>query len=206
MQFCADKRAEWKARSTRCPCPCPLSPSRIAAPVRSANDGFFVVARPLARSTLFRSRVRCSATRGRPCPRPTRSRAGTWRRSRRHSTVALLALPVFGETMALTIALRLALGCVYESPFSRCLEYWLIHNAAQDLCVSYHLASDRDIVNRQHRGQKASHTRFYTRSRRFFPAATSTQTREFTESRDQTHSHRSQNREKFQKHPVAGER
>ena len=73
--------------------------------------------------------------------------------------------------MALTIALRLALGCVYESPFSRCLEYWLIHNAAQDLCVSYHLASDRDIVNRQHRGQKASHTRFYTRSRRFFPAA-----------------------------------
>ena len=140
MQFCADKRAEWKARSTRCPCPCPLSPSRIAAPVRSANDGFFVVARPLARSTLFRSRVRCSATRGRPCPRPTRSRAGTWRRSRRHSTVALLALPVFGETMALTIALRLALGCVYESPFSRCLEYWLIHNAAQDLCVSYHLA------------------------------------------------------------------
>ena len=118
MQFCADKRAEWKARSTRCPCPCPLSPSRIAAPVRSANDGFFVVARPLARSTLFRSRVRCSATRGRPCPRPTRSRAGTWRRSRRHSTVALLALPAFGETRALTIALRLALGCVYESPFS----------------------------------------------------------------------------------------
>ena len=138
MQFCADKRAEWKARSTRCPCPCPLSPSRThacAAPVRSANDGFFVVARPLARSTLFRSRVRCSATRGRPCPRPTRSRAGTWRRSRRHSTVALLALPAFGETRALTIALRLALGCVYESPFSlsRVLAY--PQRSTRPLCV-----------------------------------------------------------------------
>ena len=117
------------------PCPCPLSPSRIAAPVRSANDGFFVVARPLARSTLFRSRVRCSATRGRPCPRPTRSRAGTWRRSRRHSTVALLALPAFGETRALTIALRLALGCVYESPFSlsRVLAY--PQRSTRPLCV-----------------------------------------------------------------------
>ena len=135
MQFCADKRAEWKARSTRCPCPCPLSPSRIAAPVRSANDGFFVVARPLARSTLFRSRVRCSGTRGRPYPRPTRSRAGTWRRSRRHSTVALLALPVFGETRALTIALLLALGCVYESPFSlsRVLAY--PQRSTRPLCV-----------------------------------------------------------------------
>ena len=147
MQFCADKRAEWKARSTRCPCPCPLSPSRIAAPVRSANDGFFVVARPLARSTLFRSRVRCSATRGRPCPRPTRSRAGTWRRSRRHSTVALLALPAFGETRALTIALRLALGCVYESPFSlsRVLAY--PQRSTRPLCVissrMYRLSRDR---------------------------------------------------------------
>ena len=166
MQFCADKRAEWKAHSTRCPCPCPLSPSRIVAPVRSANDGFFVVARPLARSTLFRSRVRCSATRGRPCPRPTRSRAGTWRRSRRHSTVALLALPVFGETMALTIALRLALGCVYESPFSRCLEYWLIHNAAQDLCVSYHLACISRSAIANSIAHSGAHTHTHTHTER----------------------------------------
>ena len=176
MQFCADKRAEWKARSTRCPCPCPLSPSRIAAPVRSANDGFFVVARPLARSTLFRSRVRCSATRGRPCPRPTRSRAGTWRRSRRHSTVALLALPAFGETRAQTIALQLALSCVYESP-SRCLEYWLIHNlrSTRPLCV---------ISSRMYRDRLYM---IYRLSR-------------FANSRSHTH------RQRTQRHPVAGER
>ena len=130
MQFCADKRSEWKARSTRCPCPSPcaahmppLTLTRARHLIRFANDSFFAVARPLARSTLFRSRVRCSARRGRPCPRPTRSRAGTstWRRSRRHSTVALLALPAFGEARALTIALRLALDCVCDSPFFRVL-------------------------------------------------------------------------------------
>ena len=170
MQFCADKRAEWKARSTRCPCPCPLSPSRIAAPVRSANDGFFVVARPLARSTLFRSRVRCSATRGRPCPRPTRSRAGTWRRSRRHSTVALLALPAFGETRALTIALRLTLGCVYESPFSlsRVLAY--PQHSTRPLCVissRMYIAIGYCEFDRKHRSththtHRASHTQTNT--------------------------------------------
>ena len=164
MQFCADKRAEWKARSTRCPCPCPLSPSRIAAPVRSANDGFFVVARPLARSTLFRSKVRCSATRGRPCLRPTRSRAGTWRRSRRHSTVALLALPVFGETRALTIALRLALGCVYESPFSlsRVLAYPQPTQHKTSVChIISHVYRDRLL---RIRSQTPEHTHTHTQS------------------------------------------
>ena len=181
MQFCADKRAEWKARSTRCPCPCPLSPSRIAAPVRSANDGFLVVARPLARSTLFRSRVRCSATRGRPCPRPTRSRAGTWRRSRRHSTVALLALPVFGETRAQTIALQLALSCVYESP-SRCLEYWLIHNlrSTRPLCV----ISSRMYIAIGYcefdRKQRSTHTHTQSESH----AETNTETEKYSEYRE----------------------
>ena len=74
MQFCADKRAEWKARFACATALLPPSAPRTHAPltlagaphlVRSANDGFFVVGRPLARSTPSPSRARCSARSGR---------------------------------------------------------------------------------------------------------------------------------------------